>query len=113
MTAHKPPVKLSPRTLTWDFASNTRKYWFGGSPALTHFLNVYTLLVPDNERYYIRALLPCLKVLDDPEHRAELMQFFRQESMHGVAHQKYWKEMEAQGCKVQRSSVLSTSCSTR
>ncbi len=101
MSNRKPPVKLSPRTLTWDFATNSRKYWFDGSPAISHFLNVYTLLVPDNERYYIRALVPCLKVLEDPEHRTELMQFFRQESMHGVAHQKYWKEMEAQGCKVQ------------
>lgn len=100
MNARKPLVKVSPRRLTWDFSRGVRKYWWGGSPALTHFLNVYTLLVPDNERYYIRALTPCVARLDDPAQRAELMQFFRQESLHGVAHQKYWAELESQGCRV-------------
>jgi uncharacterized protein len=93
-------IKINPRSLSWDYTTSVRKYWFDGSPALTHLLNVYTLLVPDNERYYIRALTPCLDLLDDPEQRTELLQFFRQESLHGVAHQKYWKQLEAQGCRI-------------
>jgi predicted metal-dependent hydrolase len=93
-------VKVNPRVLSWEFAEGARKYWFDGSPALTHFLNTYTLLVPDNERYYIRALTPCVARLADPEQRTELMQFFRQESLHGIAHQKYWTRMEQQGCRV-------------
>lgn len=100
MPSSKSAIKINPRSLSWDYTSAVRKYWFDGSPALTHLLNVYTLLVPDNERYYIRALTPCLEQLDDPQQRTELLQFFRQESLHGIAHQKYWKQLEAQGCRI-------------
>ncbi len=85
-------VPVEPRRLKWDF-SRSKKYWCDGSPILTHTLNVYTLLVPENERYYIRTLNRHIGKLSDESQLAELQQFFRQESLHGVAHQKYWEKI--------------------
>lgn len=87
---------ITPRKLNWDF-SNTPIIWFRDNPLFTHYLNTYTLLVPDNEKYYIRALQACLGDVSSPELRRTIHRFCQQESMHGVAHKKYWHRMEAGG----------------
>lgn len=89
-------VEVQPRKLSWSFAG-TRRHWFAGSPALTHLLNAYTLLVPDNEKYYIRTLSSCLDRVRSPRLKASLHAFMRQESLHGIAHQRYWQTLEAHG----------------
>ena len=90
------------RKLIWDFSRSTNPHWLGGRPFLTRLLDVYTLLVPDNERYYIRSMQSCLELIPNDEHRAELREFFRQESLHGIAHKKYWNKLAEQGLNVQR-----------
>jgi predicted metal-dependent hydrolase len=97
MSAKRKAIPISPRRLSWDFSTTSTRHWFGGSPVLTHLLNVYTLLVPDNEAYYIRTLKPCLERLSDEGQRTDLLQFFRQESLHGLAHKAYWTQLDAQG----------------
>ena len=89
-------IEVQPRKLSWSFAG-TRRHWFAGSPALTHMLNAYTLLVPDNEKYYIRTLSRCLDRIRCPRLKASLHAFMRQESLHGIAHQKYWQTLEDHG----------------
>jgi uncharacterized protein len=93
---------LTPRRLLWDFSASESRYWLRGSPLLTTVLDVYTMLVPDNEKYYIRSLRPCLKSIESEAHKAELREFFRQESLHGIAHQKYWKKLSEYGVDVDR-----------
>lgn len=90
-------VSVVPRRLEVDFPDDVPKYWCNGSPFMTHILNVYTLLVPENERYYIRRLRPQLKNVEDEKHREELLRFFRQEGQHGTSHEKYWRNLKSQG----------------
>lgn len=68
---------------------------------MTHMLNTYTLLVPDNETYYIRQLSQCLDMVEDPEQKKQLLRFFRQEGQHGIGHKAFWQNLEAQGLKYQ------------
>lgn len=89
-------VEVQARRLLWAFAG-TRRHWWGGRAARTHLLNAYTLLVPDNEKYYIRTLAACLDRVTDPRLRADVHAFLRQESLHGIAHQKYWQTLAAHG----------------
>lgn len=89
-------VEVQARKLAWSFAG-TRKHWFAGSPALTHLLNAYTLLVPDNEKYYIRTLSHCVDKIQSPRLKTTLHAFMRQESLHGIAHQKYWQTLRDHG----------------
>lgn len=84
------------RRLTWDF-SDAPKYWAQGSAGISHFLNVYTLLVPDNEKYYIRTLNACKPRITDERLLAALIDFSRQESLHGLAHHKHGERLRELG----------------
>jgi uncharacterized protein len=77
------------RRFAWKFSDSPR-YWANGSVVLTHLLNTYTVLVPDNEKFYIRVLSSCSDKLSDPRIERDLLDFCRQESLHGVAHRKHW-----------------------
>lgn len=89
-------VEVQARKLQWTFAG-TRRHWWGGRAARTHLLNAYTLLVPDNEKYYIRTLAACVEQIQDHRLRGDVHAFLRQESLHGIAHQKYWHTLAAHG----------------
>lgn len=90
---------VTPRKLNVEFPDSIPRYWFNGSPLLTHMLNVYTLLIPDNESYYIRQLKRCLKEIEDPDLKTRLLSFFRQEGQHGIEHKAFWTNLEQQGVR--------------
>ncbi len=73
------------------------RHWFHGEPAATHLLNTYTLLVPDNEGFYIRTLNRALPRLQDMRLRNAVREFSRQEGQHGVAHKRAWSMLSSQG----------------
>ena len=62
-------------------------------------LNTYTLLVPDNESYYIRHLSKCIDQIADDELVERLQCFCRQEASHGKGHKAYWRNLDAQGIR--------------
>ena len=62
-------------------------------------LNTYTLLVPDNETYYIRHLSKCIDQITDAELVEKLRNFCRQEAQHGKGHKAFWKNLDAQGIR--------------
>ena len=72
-------------------------------------LDVFTLVVPDNERYYIRTLRRSLDKISCAEQKAELRAFFHQESLHGSAHRSYWRGMSEHGTRVERFARLTAS----
>ncbi len=78
------------------------RYWCGGSPFMTHMLNVYTLLVPDNELYYIRHINRVIDATDDPELARRIRNFCRQEAQHGTGHKAFWDVLDAQGVRYRR-----------
>ena len=82
-------MSLTVRRHRWCFDKVRSRDWYDGSPAISRWFDVYTLLVPDNEAFYIRTLRPCLEKTDDNFEKAELLNFFRQEYLHGVAHKAY------------------------
>ncbi len=102
-------VVVTPRHATWEFPPDTPRYWFDQSPALSSMFDVFTLVVPDNERYYIRTLQRCLPRIGDPAQKKELADFFRQEALHGHAHDQYWKNLRDEGVRIDRfSRVVNT-----
>lgn len=92
-------IKVTPRKLDVDFPHGIPRYWCNDSPFMTHMLNTYTLLVPDNETYYIRQLNRCMDEIEDVEQKKELLHFFRQEGQHGIGHKAFWQNLEAQGIR--------------
>lgn len=90
---------VTPRKFTLKLDGDIPRYWCNGSPFMTHMLNIYTLLVPDNEYYYIRHLNPYVDTLDDRELAQRLLNFCRQEAQHGIGHKAYWKNLDALGLR--------------
>lgn len=97
VTRRPRPRSLVVRRHTWCFDDVHDRDWLLGSAALSRWFDVYTLLVPDNEAFYIRTLTPCLQWEDVEVKKFELLNFFRQESLHGIAHKAYWKRMSELG----------------
>ena len=86
---------IVPRKLELELANSIPRYWCNDSPFMTHMLNVYTLLVPDNETYYVRQLKYWEDQISDQQLLGELQNFCRQEMQHGIAHKRYWHNMDA------------------
>lgn len=78
------------------------RYWCGGSPFMTHMLNVYTLLVPENELYYIRHISRVADQVNDPALAERIRAFCRQEAQHGSGHKALWTVLDAQGVRYRR-----------
>ena len=78
-------------------AADVDRHWFHGEAAATHLLDAYTLLVPDNEGFYIRTLNQALPGLQDMNLRNAVREFSRQEGQHGVAHRRDWQRLAANG----------------
>lgn len=102
MTSDSPggTAEILPRRFLPAFDGSFRRHWCHGDTALTHILNTYTLLVPGNEGYFLRTLNRCLGRIDDPDKRAMVAQFMRQEGQHGLGHRRFWRVLESQGYRI-------------
>ncbi|MBX3272376.1 MAG: metal-dependent hydrolase [Sandaracinaceae bacterium] len=72
--------------------------WLAGDPLATHVVNALSLLFPEGERFFIRAVKHYEHVYeDDPALRARVRGFFGQEGRHGHEHDRFNRMLEAQG----------------
>jgi len=88
---------IVPRKLVTEFEHDIPRHWCNDSAFMTQMLNTYTLLVPDNEIYYIRHLSRCADQITDPVLLEQLHGFCRQEAQHGMGHKAYWGNLEELG----------------
>lgn len=83
ITARSPQFELLP-------ALRKNRYWLGGDPVLSHFVNALQSIFPEGERMFIDAARGVsVKVGEDklpPQLRADLKAFIRQEGWHGKQH---------------------------
>ena len=88
---------ITPRRFVEALPGDIPKHWLPGNKVVSSLLNAYTVLVPANEAFYIRTLNACQSRIVDPALRARCQAFIRQEAQHGVAHKRYWDNLDAQG----------------
>ena len=87
----------------WDVnraAKGTEKHWCEGNAAVTHLLNAYTMLVPENEKFFIQTLMKVRSCLKCPELQERVKEFIYQEAQHGVGHRHAWQILERQGYRI-------------
>jgi predicted metal-dependent hydrolase len=77
--------------------SNTPVHWVPGDPFSTHLLNVMHLLLPECERWFIRAINEAEPLVSDPELKTAIKPFIQQESWHAWAHQIVLQHLAEQG----------------
>lgn len=88
---------ITPRRFAAAFPLDTPKHWLPDDEVISSILNAYTILVPANEGFYIRTLKACLPRLKDEALKERCRKFIHQEAQHGLAHTRYWDNLDAQG----------------
>ena len=88
---------ITARRFTATLSRDIPRHWLPRNEVVSSLLNAYTILVPANEAFYIRTLNACTPRLLDEGLRQRCQAFIRQEAQHGVAHKRYWDNLDAQG----------------
>lgn len=88
---------ITARRFTAALPRDIPRHWLPDNEVVSSLLNAYTILVPANEAFYIRTLNACLPKVYDDALRQRCQAFIRQEAQHGVAHKRYWGNLDAQG----------------
>jgi predicted metal-dependent hydrolase len=89
------------RKIDVDFASVPRR-WVGGSAVATAISNGINLLFPHGERFFVRSVNAFLDRITDPELRAQVKAFFKQEGHHAQAHDEFNAILRSQGYEIDR-----------
>ncbi len=100
---------LKPRPYVLRPGVEIPRYWFAGNPFLTHFMNAFSAILPEGERFMIdsvrdsRASLP-------PEHplQADISGFIGQEAFHARAHREANARFQAMGVSIDRLERMAT-----
>ena len=88
-----------PRELDVDLTTVPR-HWMAGSPVATAISNGINMLFPHGERFFVRSVNHYLDDLKDPELRAQVLAFFKQEGHHAKAHDTFNDVMRTQGFEI-------------
>ncbi len=89
--------ELIARRFSAPLSADIPRDWLPGARALAAMLDTYTVLVPANEAFYMRTVNASLPKITDPALIAAAKAFIHQEAEHGVAHKRYWHNLEHQG----------------
>ena len=85
-------LKIVPRTPSFDLRGlmQAQRYWLGGDPVLTHFINALQATFPVGERFFIDSARDVSATVDEDAMpvglKEDLNAFIRQEARHGVVH---------------------------
>lgn len=67
------------------------KYWCDNSPVWTHYCNTSSILFPAWERAFVAVAQHHLPNVTDPELKARMLEFIKEETAHANAHEAYNK----------------------
>ena len=90
-----------PRKLDADLTGIPR-HWLAGNPAATAISNGINMLFPHGERFFVRSVKYYLDQIEDPELRAQVKAFFKQEGHHASAHDDFNAVLRNQGFQIDR-----------
>ncbi len=91
----------TPRKLDVDLAAVPR-HWLAGNAAATAISNGINMLFPHGERFFVRSVHYYMDQIEDPELRAQVKAFFKQEGHHASAHDDFNDVLRRQGFRIDR-----------
>ena len=102
MTQHatQAPVIVPREKLDFDLGGDIPKYWFGGDAFKTRYFDAMSTIFPEGERYFISCVRDYRDQITDPQMRADVKDFMRQEGQHGIVHSQYNDRLRQQGIDV-------------
>ncbi len=88
---------LQVRRPSFALTPDLPRYWNGGDPFATHFLNSLSSVFPDGEAFFVRSVLHFRDRIDDPSLLRAIQGFAGQEGQHGQQHDRHLELLAAQG----------------
>jgi len=82
-------VAMVPRKPDFREFKNVPKYWFDNNPYITHAMNVFSVFIPDGERFFIQSINYFENDVRDPELKKLISAFKQQEAIHYQAHEDF------------------------
>ncbi len=85
-----------------DFKINQvqTRYWYENSAIKTRIFDAICFTFPEGERYFISSVRAFRNQITNPELKARVADFIKQEAQHGIAHDKMNQHIEKQGMPV-------------
>jgi uncharacterized protein len=78
------------------------QYWFGGDVFKSRFFDAMSTIFPEGERFFIECVRDFRDQVTDPQLKADIKGFIRQEGQHGIVHDQYNQRLKAQGIDVDK-----------
>ena len=91
---------ITPRNIRFNISANVKRNWLCGDPDQTAFADGMSALLPEGERYFVRAVRYYQDRITSPELRERVDQFISQEGHHSREHNDYNNGMRKLGYDV-------------
>ncbi len=90
---------IKPRQFNVEYeeATEINKHWVQNDAFLSHWMNAYTLIIPDGEFFNTRIIRERIDEIQSDELKQRVKGLVAQELSHGMAHSKFLKLLESQG----------------
>jgi predicted metal-dependent hydrolase len=92
--------QLKPRRVQFDF-QDSPLHWIPDDPFSTHIINGINMLLPPGELWFCRVYNKALPLVSDPQLRADVEGFIRQEAIHARSHSKAEQFLNAHGMQTE------------
>ncbi len=100
IVVRRPRIDLAgkePQGLAEARVEDASRYWWGGDPFKTHFLNALSSTFPFGEAFFVRSVRHFADRVDDPQLLEEIRVFAGQEGQHSRIHDEHVDLLITQG----------------
>jgi len=80
-----------------ELGPDVPRYWYGGDPFATHYLDALSSVFPDGEAFFVRSVLRFRDRVDDLELQRAIRGFAGQEGQHSHQHDRHLALLDAHG----------------
>ncbi len=91
---------LKARPVKFTFSEGTSRHWFGNDPFKTHWLNSYTLIIPEGEKFILRTTKRYVDQVDG-ELKEQVLGLLAQEAMHSKEHERFFHNLRLHGYRIE------------
>lgn len=95
-------LDITPRPVSIDFPPGTPKFWYAGSPFISHLFDAFSTTLPVGEDLFIYSLRQVREQLQDPQLKKQIRGFIGQEAFHSREHHKYNHLMKRWGYDIDK-----------
>ncbi len=94
-------LKILPRNPKLNWGTDYNRYWFGGCPLKSNWMNALSTTFPYAERYFIETVKHYQDQITDPVLAEQVKGFIGQEAAHRVEHDRFNQLLKSEGYPVE------------